>query len=92
MVAPVLSDRLVGYARVNTDDQDLTLQIDSLLGLGVSQDEIRVLLCVRTRAGPNTSHDNTGNENDISHRKPLFCPELSTTLEPSCATTPATTQ
>ena len=40
MVAPVPSGRLVGYARVSTDDQDLTLQIDSLLGLGVSRDEI----------------------------------------------------
>src|SRR5262245_5306690 len=40
MVAPVLSGRLVGYARVSTDDQDLTLQFDSLIGLGVSRDEI----------------------------------------------------
>ena len=31
---------LVGYARVSTDDQDLTLQIDSLIGLGVNRDEI----------------------------------------------------
>ena len=29
--------RLVGYARVSTDDQDLSLQIDSLVGLGVDQ-------------------------------------------------------
>jgi DNA invertase Pin-like site-specific DNA recombinase len=40
MVAPALNGRLIGYARVSTDDQDLTLQIDSLLGLGVSRDEI----------------------------------------------------
>jgi DNA invertase Pin-like site-specific DNA recombinase len=40
MVAPVLNGRLVGYARVSTDDQDLTLQIESLVGLGVSRDDI----------------------------------------------------
>jgi len=40
MVAPVLSGRLVGYARVSTDEQDLTLQIDSLVGLGVHRDDI----------------------------------------------------
>jgi DNA invertase Pin-like site-specific DNA recombinase len=37
MVAPVLSGHLVGYARVNTDDQDLSLQIDSLTSLGIDQ-------------------------------------------------------
>jgi DNA invertase Pin-like site-specific DNA recombinase len=40
MVAPVFSGRLVGYARVSTDDQDLSLQMDSLIGLGVSQGNI----------------------------------------------------
>jgi DNA invertase Pin-like site-specific DNA recombinase len=40
MVAPALNGRLVGYARVSTDDQDLTLQTDSLIGLGVAQDDI----------------------------------------------------
>ena len=40
MVAPVFSGRLVGYARVSTDDQDLSLQMDSLIGLGVTQDDI----------------------------------------------------
>ena len=40
MVAPVLSGHLVGYARVSTDDQDLSLQMDSLLGLGITQDDI----------------------------------------------------
>jgi DNA invertase Pin-like site-specific DNA recombinase len=40
MVAPALNGRLVGYARVSTDDQDLTLQIDSLIGLGINRDEI----------------------------------------------------
>jgi DNA invertase Pin-like site-specific DNA recombinase len=40
MVSPVLNGRLVGYARVSTDDQDLTLQIDSLLGLDVGRDNI----------------------------------------------------
>lgn len=40
MVAPSSNGRLVGYARVSTDDQDLTLQIDSLTGLGISQDDI----------------------------------------------------
>jgi DNA invertase Pin-like site-specific DNA recombinase len=40
MVAPILNGRLVGYARVSTDDQDLTLQMDSLLGLGINQEDI----------------------------------------------------
>jgi DNA invertase Pin-like site-specific DNA recombinase len=40
MIRPALQDRLVGYARVSTDDQDLTLQIDSLVGLGVNRDDI----------------------------------------------------
>ena len=40
MVAPVLNGRLVGYARVSTDNQDLTLQMDSLLGLGVNREDI----------------------------------------------------
>jgi DNA invertase Pin-like site-specific DNA recombinase len=40
MVAPAHNGRLVGYARVSTDDQDLTLQRDALAGLGVGQDEI----------------------------------------------------
>lgn len=40
MVAPVLNGRLVGYARVSTDDQDLSLQIDSLTGFGISRDDI----------------------------------------------------
>jgi DNA invertase Pin-like site-specific DNA recombinase len=38
MVAPAPSGRLVSYARVSTDDQDLTLQLDSLAGLGIKQD------------------------------------------------------
>ena len=40
MIAPVPSGRLVGYARVSTDDQDLSLQIDSLTGLGIKRDDI----------------------------------------------------
>jgi DNA invertase Pin-like site-specific DNA recombinase len=40
MVSPVLGGRLVGYARVSTDDQDLSLQIDSLTGLGTKRDDI----------------------------------------------------
>ena len=40
MVAPVLSGRMVGYARVSTDDQDLSLQIDSLTSLGINRDDI----------------------------------------------------
>ena len=40
MVAPVLNGRLVGYARVRTDDQDLSLQIDSLTGLGINPADI----------------------------------------------------
>ena len=40
MVAPIFNGRLVGYARVSTDDQDLALQIDSLAGLGVVRDNI----------------------------------------------------
>jgi hypothetical protein len=30
MVAPVFNGRLVGYARVSTDDEDLALHIDFL--------------------------------------------------------------
>ena len=37
MIQTVPDGRLVGYARVSTDDQDLSLQIDSLVGLGVDQ-------------------------------------------------------
>ena len=40
MVAPVPSGRLVGYARVSTDDQDLSLQIDSLTSIGIKRDDI----------------------------------------------------
>ena len=40
MVAPVSTGRLIGYARVSTDDQDLTLQIDSLTSLGINPDDI----------------------------------------------------
>ena len=40
MVAPVFNGRLVGYAHVSTDDQDLALQIESLAGLGVDRDSI----------------------------------------------------
>ncbi len=40
MVQPAFGGRLVGYARVSTDDQDLALQIDSLVGLGVNHDDI----------------------------------------------------
>ena len=37
MIQTVPDGRLVGYARVSTDDQNLTLQIDSLVGLGVDR-------------------------------------------------------
>ena len=40
MVASVFNGRLVGYARVSTNDQGLTLQIDSLTGLGIDRDDI----------------------------------------------------
>ena len=40
MVAPVPTGRLIGYARVSTDDQDLALQIDSLTNLGINRDVI----------------------------------------------------
>ncbi|MBA3482197.1 MAG: recombinase family protein [Pirellulales bacterium] len=40
MIRPALSGRLVGYARVSTDDQDVALQMDSLIGLGVNQDDV----------------------------------------------------
>jgi DNA invertase Pin-like site-specific DNA recombinase len=40
MVQPAFGGRLVGYARVSTDDQDLALQTDSLVGLGVNRDDI----------------------------------------------------
>ncbi len=37
-----MSALLVGYARCSTDQQDLTAQRDSLLGLGVEADRIYV--------------------------------------------------
>jgi len=40
MITPVGTDRLVGYARVSTDDQDLSLRIDALTGLGIDQENI----------------------------------------------------
>ena len=40
MAQPAVGGRLVGYARLSTDDQDLSRQMDSLLGLGVAQDDI----------------------------------------------------
>jgi DNA invertase Pin-like site-specific DNA recombinase len=40
MAQPACGGRLVGYARVSTDDQDLSLQMDSLIGLGVNQEDI----------------------------------------------------
>jgi DNA invertase Pin-like site-specific DNA recombinase len=40
MVASVLGSRLVGHARVSTVDQDLSLQIDSLTGLGIDPENI----------------------------------------------------
>jgi DNA invertase Pin-like site-specific DNA recombinase len=40
MFAPAFNCRLVGYVRVSTDDQDLSLQIDSLTGLGINRDDI----------------------------------------------------
>ena len=40
MIQTVSGGRLVGYARVSTDDQNLTLQIDSLIALGVHKNLI----------------------------------------------------
>lgn len=40
MTQPAFGGRLVGYARVSTDDQDLSLQMDSLKSLGITQDDI----------------------------------------------------
>ena len=40
MVAPIPNGRLVGHVRVSTDDQDVSLQIDSLTGLGIHLDDI----------------------------------------------------
>ena len=34
------SGRMVGYARVSTDDQDLSLQIDALIRHGIAKNEI----------------------------------------------------
>lgn len=36
----VVTNRCFGYARVSTDDQDLSLQIDALLRFGISSDDI----------------------------------------------------
>jgi DNA invertase Pin-like site-specific DNA recombinase len=40
MIAASDGARLVGYARVNTQDKDLALQIDALLEYGVAKDLI----------------------------------------------------
>jgi DNA invertase Pin-like site-specific DNA recombinase len=40
MITAVPSGHLVGYARVSTDDQDLSLQIDSLSAIGINLDNI----------------------------------------------------
>jgi predicted site-specific integrase-resolvase len=40
MIAASDGTRLVGYARVSTQDQDLALQIDALLKCGVAKDLI----------------------------------------------------
>ena len=37
MDAPAQDGRLVGYARVSTDDQDLRLQLDALQSQGVAE-------------------------------------------------------
>ena len=37
MIQTVSDGRLVGYARVSTDDQNLTLQIDALRNHGVDE-------------------------------------------------------
>ena len=34
------NNRCFGYARVSTDDQDLSLQIDALMSYGVDQSDI----------------------------------------------------
>jgi hypothetical protein len=39
MVAADATGRLVGDARVSTDDQDLSLQIDSLTTLWINRDD-----------------------------------------------------
>ena len=40
MDAPAQTGRLVGYARVSTDDQDLSLQLDALKSHGIAKDLI----------------------------------------------------
>jgi DNA invertase Pin-like site-specific DNA recombinase len=40
MVAPVPTGRLIGHARVSTDDQDLAFQIDSLTSIAINRDDI----------------------------------------------------
>jgi DNA invertase Pin-like site-specific DNA recombinase len=42
MDTPVMSGLLIGYARVSTDEQDLTAQRDGLAGLGVEPERIYV--------------------------------------------------
>lgn len=40
MIQPLIGGRSVGRARVSTDDQDLSLQMDSLISLGIRDDDI----------------------------------------------------
>ena len=37
---PIIRNRCFGYARVSTDDQDLSLQLDALIRFGVAQADI----------------------------------------------------
>jgi hypothetical protein len=50
-----MNELLVGYARLSTEQQDLTAQRNGLNALGVGDDRISsITVCQRSLAGPRT--------------------------------------
>jgi len=54
----MMNELLVGYARVSTEQQDLTAQRNGLHALGVGDDRIYVDPCRESRHGPPTLANN----------------------------------